>query len=168
MGTPQALETIPAIAFTEVMRNIDLFVGVASIGNDPNWQDQGTQPHYNAYWESYSFGELNTSAQIRREVLSRLLPKLKIGDRCSLSEKFLVVQGTLRTYNIHLGSSNILMEPNSQYLCIVPNHHKSATESIFLPFEGDTTLSVILSKAFLLAEDAKIQDPTILSQIRQK
>jgi hypothetical protein len=101
-------------------------------------------------------------------VLSRLLPKLKIGDRCSLSEKFLVVQGTLRTYNIHLGSGNILMEPNSQYLCIVPNHHKSATESIFLPFEGDTTLSVILSKAFLLAEDAKIQDPTILSQIKRK
>lgn len=168
MGTPQSLETVPAIAFTEVMRNIDLFVGVASIGNDPSWQDQGTQPHYNAYWESYSFGDLNTSAQIRREVLSRLLPKLKIGDRCSLSEKFLVVQGTLRTYNIHLGSGNILMEPNSQYLCIVPDHHKSATESIFLPFEGDTTLSVILSKAFLLAEDTKIQDPTILSQIKRK
>jgi Domain of unknown function (DUF4132) len=168
MGTPQALETIPAIAFTEVMRNIDLFVGVASIGNDPSWQDQGAQPHYNAYWESYSFGELNTSAQIRREVLSRLLPKLKIGDRCSLSEKFLVVQGTLRTYNIHLGSGNILMGPNSQYLCIVPNHHKSATESIFLPFEGDTTLSVILSKAFLLANDAQIQDQTILSQIKMK
>jgi Domain of unknown function (DUF4132) len=167
-GVPQSLERIPAIAFTEVMRNIDLFVGVASIGNDPSWQDQGAQPRYNAYWESYSFGELNTSAQIRREVLSRLLPKLKIGDRCSLSEKFLVVQGTLRTYNIHLGSGNILMEPNSQYLCIVPNHHKSATESIFLPFEGDTTLSVILSKAFLLAEDAKIQDPTILSQIKRK
>jgi hypothetical protein len=150
------------------MRNIDLFVGVASIGNDPSWQDQGAQPHYNAYWESYSFGDLNTSAQICREVLSRLLPKLKIGDRCSLSEKFLVVQGTLRTYNIHLGSSNILMEPNSQYLCIVPNHHKSATESVFLPFEGDTALSVILSKAFLLANDAKIQDPSILSQIKRK
>jgi hypothetical protein len=169
MGTPQALETIPAIAFSEVMRNIDLFVGVGSIGNDPNWQDQGAQPHYNAYWDSYSFGELNTSAQIRREVLSRLLPKLKIGDRCSLSDKFLIVKGTVRTYNIHLGSGNILMEPNSQYLCIVPNHHKRAnTESIFLPFEGDTTLSVILSKAFLLADDANIKDQTILSQIQRR
>jgi hypothetical protein len=141
------------------MRNIDLFVGVASIGNDSNWQDQGAQPYYNNYWESCSFGELNTSAQIRREVLSRLLPKLKIGDRCSLSDKFLIVKGTVRTYNIHLGSGNILMEPNSQYLCIVPDHHKRAsTESIFLPFEGDTTLSVILSKDFLLADDANIKD----------
>lgn len=112
---------------------------------------------------------LNTSAQICREILSRLLLKLKIGDHCSLSEKFLVVQGTVRTYNIHLGSGNILMEPNSQYLCIVPDHHKRVTtESIFLPFEGDTTLSVILSKAFLLANDDQIKDPTILSQIKRK
>jgi hypothetical protein len=159
-GDPQALETIPAIVFTEVMRNIDLFVEVGSIGNDPSWQDQGTQPHYYNYWQDYAFGELNTSAEIRREVLSRLLPKLKIGDRCSLSEKFLVVQGTLCTYNIHLGSGNILMEPNSQYLCLVPDHHKRASDSsIFLPFEGDSTLSVILSKAFFLADDASYQRP---------
>ena len=33
---------------------------------------------------------------------------------------FLIVRGELRTYRIHLGSGNILMDPNSQYLCIVP------------------------------------------------
>jgi hypothetical protein len=33
------------------------------------------------------------------------------------------------------------------------------------PFEGDGTLAVILSKAFLLAEDWNIEDPTILRQI---
>ncbi|MEX1094530.1 MAG: hypothetical protein WED34_00685 [Planctomycetales bacterium] len=36
-----------------------------------------------------------------------------------------------------------------------------------LPFEGDRTLSIILSKAFLLAEDAKIDDPTITRQLRR-
>jgi hypothetical protein len=36
---------------------------------------------------------------------------------------------------------------------------------VFLPFEGDGTLSVIVSKAFLLAEDRKISDPTITRQI---
>jgi hypothetical protein len=35
-----------------------------------------------------------------------------------------------------------------------------------LPFEGDQTLSVILSKAFLLADDGSIVDPTITRQIR--
>jgi hypothetical protein len=35
-----------------------------------------------------------------------------------------------------------------------------------LPFEGDSTLSIILSKAFLLADDHRITDPTILRQLR--
>ena len=37
--------------------------------------------------------------------------------------------------------------------------------SPFLPFEGDRTLSVVVSKALLLADDRKISDPTITSQI---
>ena len=59
------------------------------------------------------------------------------------------------------------MEPNDQYLCIVPDRSSRVSESkeVFLPFEGDATLSIILSKAFLLAEDQKIADPTITRQI---
>ena len=58
------------------------------------------------------------------------------------------------------------MEPNDQYLCIVQDRSKKDTTSnLFLPFEGDTGLAVILSKAFLLAADDKITDRTILSQI---
>jgi hypothetical protein len=34
-----------------------------------------------------------------------------------------------------------------------------------LPFEGDRTLSIIISKAMLLAEDSKLKDPTITRQI---
>ena len=71
--------------------------------------------------------------------------------------------GKLRTYKIHLGSANILMEPNDQYLCIVKDVKKG--KGIYLPFEGDHLLSLILSKALLLAEDSKIKDSTILSQI---
>jgi hypothetical protein len=78
------------------------------------------------------------------------------------------VRGQLRTYKIHLGSGNIMMEPNDQYLCIVPERGMAASRrgEVFLPFEGDNTLSVILSKAFLLADDSKIKDPTITRQIR--
>jgi hypothetical protein len=60
------------------------------------------------------------------------------------------------------------MEPNGQYLCIVPTSAPTAGNpgtKLFLPFEGDRTLAIILSKAFLLAEDANIKDPTILHQI---
>ena len=82
------------------------------------------------------------------------------------TEKFLKVKGKKRTYKTHIGSTNILMEPNDQYLCIVPARGKEVdTGKVFLPFEGDRGLSLVLSKAFLLADDDKITDKTILSQI---
>jgi len=36
---------------------------------------------------------------------------------------------------------------------------------LWLPFEGDRTLSIIISKALLLAADDKITDPVILNQL---
>jgi hypothetical protein len=164
---PLPLSEVPPLVFSEIMRDVDLFVGVASVGNDPTWQDGGPQGRHLTYWQSYSFGDLGETAKTRKAVLERLIPRLKIADRCSFSDKFLVVRGDLRTYKIHLGSGNILMEPNDQYLCIVPNRSaKSEGGDVFLPFEGDATMSVIISKAFLLAADKKISDPTIVTQIK--
>lgn len=167
-GEPVNLVDVPKIPFAEVMRDVDLFVGVASVGNDPTWRDNGGMPAYRDYWQSYSFGELSEIAKNRKETLARLLPRLKIASVASIKDKFLVIKGTLRTYKIHIGSSNILMEPNDQYLCIVPDRSlKTGTENVFLPFEGDTGLSLVLSKAFLLAADNKIVDSTIMSQINR-
>jgi hypothetical protein len=122
------------------------------------------------YWAHYSFGDLSESARTRRYVLEGLIPRLKIAGRCHLTDRFLVVRGDLRTYKIHLGSGNILMEPNDQYLCIVPGRSTASGaegDKVFLPFEGDNTLGIILSKAFLLAADTKITDPTITRQINR-
>jgi hypothetical protein len=164
-GAPFSLSAVPAEEFTEVMRDVDLFVGVASVGNDPTWYDRGPAP-YRTYWETFAFGDLSASAVTRRSVLERLLPRLSIAARCELADRFLVVRGDLRTYRIHLGSGNILMEPGSRYLCIVPDRtDESATAGLALPFEGDGMLSIILSKALLLAADTRITDPTITRQI---
>ncbi len=157
---------IPKMVFSEAMRDVDLFVGVASVGNDPNWQDNGGMPRYRDYWQSYSFGDLTAVAKTRKGILENLLPRLKIRDVASIEGKFLIVKGTVRTYKIHIGSTNILMEPNDQYLCIVPGRGKDKNlNKVFLPFEGDRGFSILLSKAFLLAADDKIEDTTILSQI---
>jgi hypothetical protein len=166
---PLPLEEIPPLVFSEIMRDVDMFVGVASVGNDPNWLDGGAEVRYRDYWHSYSFGELTESSKTRKQVLEALLPRLKIAGRCRLMDKFLVVRGDIRTYKIHLGSGNILMEPNDQYLCIVPSRGSGVMgkEKLFVPFEGDQTLSIILSKAFLLAEDKKISDPSITRQIKR-
>ena len=162
---PVPLREIPALVFSEVMRDVDLFVGVCSVGNDPTWRDRGAG--HQDYWHRYAFGNLGQSAVTRRTVLERLIPKLKIADRCKLTERFLVVRGDLRTYKIHLGSANILMEPNDQYLCIVPGARSAGrTTPPKLPYDGDSTLSIILSKALLLAADTRIKDPTIVRQIQ--
>ena len=169
INEPRPLEEIPALVLSEILRDVDLFVGVGSVGNDPTWQDGGPEGRYQTYWQSYSFGALSGTAATRKQVLERLVPRLKIADRCSFSDRFLVVRGQKRTYKIHLGSGNILMEPNDQYLCIVPDSRgKAAQGDLFLPFEGDNMLSIILSKALLLADDTKIKDPTILSQIARR
>ncbi|OZI06842.1 hypothetical protein BWI93_17750 [Siphonobacter sp. BAB-5385] len=160
------LTDVPPVVFSEVMRDCDLFVGVCSIGNDPTWQDSGGMDEYRDYWQQYSFGALSESGINRREILANLLPRLKINKVAELQEKFLVVKGKLRTYKIHLGSTNILMEPNDQYLCIVADYQqKDPARGLYIPFEGDEGLSLLLSKAFLLAQDHKITDPSILSQI---
>lgn len=163
---PLRLADIPPLVLSEIFRDVDLFVGVASVGNDPQWSDGGPQGRHRDYWSSFSFGSLNETAKTRKEVLERLIPRLKIAERCEITDRFLLVRGDIRSYKIHLGSGNILMTPNDQYLCIVMGRGgKEAKGKVFLPFEGDAKMSIILSKAFMLAEDKKITDRTILSQI---
>lgn len=162
------LDEVPALAFSEALRDVDLFTSVTSVGNDPNWHDGGENPQaFTPYWNTFAFGDLNATATTRREVLGDLLPLLKIADRCEIDERWFRVRGHYRDYRIHLGSGHIMMEPNNQYLCIVPDRSSSRkTSKLYLPFEGDSVLSVILSKAFLLADDRAIKDSTILSQIQ--
>jgi hypothetical protein len=169
-GDPVPLAEVPPLVFSEAMRDVDLFIGVTSIGADPEWVDQGEgrrfeDQRFGAYWQQYAFGDLTVSAEVRREVLAQLVPKLAIADRCTLESRYLVVRGDLRTYRIHVGSGNILMSPNDQYLCIVAAR-STAAGKLFLPFDDDPRLGMILSKAFLLAADSKITDPSIARQIQ--
>ncbi|GLX97701.1 DUF4132 domain-containing protein [Herbidospora sp. NBRC 101105] len=154
------LTEVPPLVLSEALRDADLAVGVTSIGLDPHMV-----AGHEDYWHSHGFGELTETARTRRDALARLLPRLSLAGRAELTDRFLRVRGDLRTYKIHLGSGNILMEPNDAYLCIVPGPDRSE-QPVFLPFEEDGgMLSIILSKAFLLAGDTAITDPTITRQI---
>lgn len=164
---PCALVDVPAAVFSEVMRDVDLLVAVSSVGADPDWRDGGPEGRFGTYWRSYAFGELGTSGDARRELLADLLPALDaLRDVARLDGRHLVVQGRLRSYRIHLGSGHILMSPNDEYLCIVPdNRGADARSPAPALLAGDAMLAVILSKALMLAHDDQIRDPTILRQI---
>jgi hypothetical protein len=160
----EPLTEVPPVVFSEALRDVDLFVSVTSIAADPYWTDRGAE--YADYWSAESRRELGTTAQVRRTALERILPGTTIAERCTLTDRYLVVRGELRTYKIHLGSANILMEPDDTYLCIVPARRKPPGE-IFLPFEEDR-LGLILSKAFLLADDIRITDESIVAQLHAR
>lgn len=163
---PAPLAEVPAIVLSEAMRDVDLAVGVTSIAADPQWVDRGERAHV-GYWRKAAFGELTENALVRREALERLLPRLRVADRLEIDGRFLRVRGDLRSYRIHLGSANVLMEPDDAYLCVVPSG-KAKGPGVFLPFEEDGgRLAVILSKALMLARDGAIEDESITGQIRR-
>ncbi|MET0394055.1 MAG: DUF4132 domain-containing protein [Chitinophagaceae bacterium] len=168
-GHARELARIPPVVFSEVMRDAELFIGIASVGNDPAWPESGGLPDCRDYWQSYSFGELTEVAKTRKIILEQLVARLPISTAAELKDRFLVVKGKLRTYKIHIGSTNILMEPNDQYLCLVPDKNaRNMTGNLPIPFEGDTGLALLLSKALLLANDDKITDPAITRQLQYR
>lgn len=165
--TITALVQVSPVVFSEVMRDADLFVSMASVGNDAAWPDKEALADYRSYWHSYAFGKLTETAMTRKAVLESLLPQLSISAVAELKDQFLVVKGKLRTYRVHIGSTNILMEPNDEPVSLVPDKNfKSNNGKAFLPFDNDAGLFMILNKAFLLSEDDQLTDPVIARQIR--
>jgi hypothetical protein len=158
---PVPLAEVPGLVFSEAMRDVDLVVSVTSIAVDPLWAARDDDPHF-GYWQQHTTGGLTQVSEVRREALARLLPKLKIGPQLELTDRHLRVNGTLNTYKIHIGSGGVQIEPDDRYLCIVP---VSTRTSVMLPFDDDRVLSIIVSKAVLLAADDKITDPTIIEQL---
>lgn len=173
-GDPIPVNAVPARAFTEILYDIDTIVGRTSIGNDRHWQDGGANARHpvseNAqfvgYRDRYSSGKSSEMANTRRAVIKSLLPSMAIAEQCSIGDEYLIVDGKLNSYKIHFGSGNIRIMPNDQYLCIVPKREVSERVS-YVPFEGDEILSVILSKAMMLVDDDKIEDASILHQLRR-
>jgi hypothetical protein len=144
-GAPVALEEVPAVALSEVMRDLDLVVSVA--GTDPTG------------WVS------STRAESRASLLATLIEDLGL-ERVRVDGTAAVVRGSRATYRVHLTSGSIHVEPGG-YLCVVPaTFGGTAHKRLFLPFADDDRMtSVILSKVLLLAEDEKITDPSILGQL---
>jgi hypothetical protein len=162
------LAAVPPLVLSEAFRDVDEVVAVATIAADPQWTDRG-EDRLDQYWHQWSFGPLTASGEVRREALRRLVPHTKIAERVEVEERFLRVRGELRTYKIHLGTANVLAEPDDRYVCVLPGkgHHRAEHgPPAFLPFEEDGgLLSVIVAKAFLLAHDATLTDRSLLHQL---
>jgi hypothetical protein len=163
---PVALSQVPARSFSEVMRDVDLFVGVASVGNDADWSGRSEKGRFGEAWQRHAFGELTVMAEARRERLKHLLPRLEL--RATIEGRFLRVQGQLRAYKIHLGSGHVLMEPNDEFLSFprAAGANKPASfGNLLRPLADDAVLVEIIQRAVLLAADKTMRAGSLKDQI---
>lgn len=138
------LESVPPILFSETMRDLDLAVSVAHVG--------GVDPE-----ASHSTVEMRVAIAAELARLFKLSNVAWIGSHAK-------IKGKLTNYSVHMGSGVVNAEGVGM-VSILPVHSQSRGR-IFLPFaDDDPKTAEIMSKILLLAEDGKIKDPAILSQI---
>ncbi|HSH79856.1 MAG TPA: DUF4132 domain-containing protein [Herpetosiphonaceae bacterium] len=151
-----ALEEVPPLLFSEVMRDIDLVVSVAHYTGEAGNRFNSDPPP--------------ASAQViarRADLVRSLAGDLRL-KQVTVDEPYVHIGGKLADYRVHLGSATIHIEPGA-YLCVVLDGAGLRRDKLFLPFEegaNDLKTSEVVSKVLLLADDARIKDESILRQIR--
>jgi hypothetical protein len=140
-----AFEQVDKRVFSETMRDIDLVVSIAHVGEvDP----EASQ----------------SSIELRSVIVNETCRLFKLKN-VTLSMNHAKIKGELGEYSVHLGSG-ICHKVASATLSIIPVHSQHRGR-MFLPFiDDDPKTAEILSKVLLLAKDKEIQDPTILTQLR--
>jgi len=137
------LPQIPALVFSEVLRDLDTVTVIAHQSDE-----QGTSQEV-----LRQRGDL-----VRATAAAMGLAQVHV------EEPHVFVRGRLAGYRIHLATGAIYLE-SGQYLCIVTSPKQR--KAIYLPFEdgGEPISSEIVSKVLLLANDTTIADGSILAQI---
>ncbi|MDR2528260.1 MAG: DUF4132 domain-containing protein, partial [Synergistaceae bacterium] len=136
---------VPKIIFSEVMRDVDLMVSVAHAG--------GVDPEASA-----------STVETRRAIAAEVVRLFKL-DNVRFEGTHAFIKGVRGEYTVHLGSALAhKMAAGALYVLAVPSQHRGR---IFLPFvDEDPRTAEVMSKILLFAEDGKIKDPAILSQMR--
>ena len=143
-GEEIKIADIPDIVFSEVMRDVDLAVSVAHAG--------GVDPETS-----------HSTMEMRAAILSFVLPMFRITN-VKVEGHHAIVEGKLAEYSIHLGSG-VVHQLGGAMIPVLPVHSQHRGK-IFLPFvDDDPKTAEIISKVLLFAEDDKIKDPMILSNI---
>jgi hypothetical protein len=161
------LDEVPAMVFSEVMRDVDLFTSVCSIGEDESWSDQGDRGQ-GTLSGKFDPAEAAALIALRADILGRVLPHTKIADRCALVKNWLEVRGQLGTYRIALwwGGAKRVTDPESPWLNIPAADLKNVQLDLkVVPIEVDHRTEMILRKAHVLADDWKINSPELVRQL---
>ena len=143
-GKGLKIDEIPDVIFSEVMRDVDMAVSVAHAG--------GVDPETS-----------HSTVEMRAAILEFTLPLLRLGN-VKVEGSHAFIDGKLAEYSVHLGSG-VVHQIGGTMLNVLPVHGQHRGR-LFLPFvDDDPKTAEVISKVILFAEDKKLKDPTILSQI---
>ena len=142
---PILIDDVPDLIFTEVMRDLDLVVSVAHIGDvDP---------------------EASHSTIEMRKAIVEFNCKLFKLKNVTFTENHALIKGERAEYSIHLGSGLVHQKAGSA-INVLPVHSQHRGR-VFLPFiDDDPKTAEIMAKVLLFAQDDKIKDVFILEQIK--
>ncbi|WP_338977667.1 DUF4132 domain-containing protein [Fusobacterium polymorphum] len=142
---PILIDDVPDLIFTEVMRDIDLVVSVAHIGDvDPEAS--------------------HSTIEMRKAIIEFNCKLFKLKN-VKFSENHVLIKGERAEYSIHLGSGLIHQKAGSA-INVLPVHSQHRGR-VFLPFiDDDPKTAEIMAKVILFAQDEKIKDVFILEQIK--
>lgn len=166
-GREVAIDEVPAILYSEVMRDVDLFTSVSAVGGDESWADQGDRG-IGIFSEDYDVRELSGLMGLRRETLSLVLPHTPIHGQCKVHKTWLEVRGQLGTYRIEFlwGGASLVTESGVRRL----NISRRILDAVSLDFSAipidlDYRTETILREAYVLADDWKIDSPELIQQL---
>ena len=161
-----AIDEVPAIVYSEVMRDVDLFTSVSGIGGDESWSDQGERG--TGVLTSLDVHELSAVIALRSDILSRVLPLTPLAGRCKVERAWVEVRGQLGTYRILIAWGDVLRLTDSgvRRLKIPQDLLQSvAIDLSMIPLDLDSRTEAILRVAHLLADDWKIDSPDLIRQL---
>jgi Domain of unknown function (DUF4132) len=161
------VDEVPAIVYSEIMRDVDLFTTVSAVGDDETWSDQGERGT-GIFSDRFDIQDFSAITALRAEMLARVLPKTSIASRCKVAKAWLEIQGQLATYRIQLGWGGAMVATDSMTRWLkIPQKTLDAVplDLSALPIDLDPRTEMILRKAYILADDWKIDSPDLVRQL---
>ena len=162
-----AVDEVPAVLYSEVMRDVDLFTSVCAIGEDETWSDQGERGP-GVFSRGFDIHEISAAIALRAEILARVLPHTSVADRCTVEKTYLEVRGHLGTYRIQFGWGAAMLMTGSgiRWLRIPQKILDSVRLDLpVIPIELDYRTEMVLRRAYVLADDWKIDSSELVRQL---
>jgi Domain of unknown function (DUF4132) len=162
-----AIEEVPAIVYSEIMRDVDLFASVSAVGQDESWSDQGDRG-IGVVASRTDINELSAMLALRIEILSRVLPLTPIAEHCKIEKNWLVVRGQLGIYRIETLWGGVVRVTDSGVRQLKIPQKLLADVSVdfsAFPIDLDHRTEMVLRKAYVLANDWKIDSPDVIRQL---